>query len=222
MSGEMVPTSGWLAVSEVPEAVVQQAGSLSSAESTQISGAAQAYEVTLPYGASTSVYRGVVDQLADLVTTGRQRVCGYCQRSLRQHSLTLDSHQVQVFCEHEAEPRSVAQWVRGPVPIAPHTWVLAALWWTGVPLVSLGLLGWLPSALSGVVAKRRRWLAAGVLFLVVLVLSITLTTVGDDSVAETLNTAETIGSIGIVFSWLGAVGYGAFQVIPWVKSRQPR
>lgn len=212
----------WLAVGDVGSQLARSQGGLSHDEATQVGGAVAAYESTLDYGSSNSVYQRVVDQLSDLIGVSRQRVCLYCCQPLRQHSLTLDATDVQVYCEDDRESLSVAQWIRGPIPIPLRTWVVAVAWWVGTPFVSLGLLGWLPAAASGLMLKRRDWLVTGLGLAIALAFFILGSTVGDDGNPDSYTVLEAIASVGLFFGWLGGSVYGAFQVRPWVHARQPR
>lgn len=129
--------------------------------------------------------------LAELVRTGRNGGCRKCGSPLQEHELDVARY----------------PWLSCPGPAAAkptdrgrrmRAWAL----WVAVPLLSLGLLSWLPSLVAALRHRGRGWgIATGLL----LVFTLSFWTQPDVLAGNRM------------ILWLGACLYGATQVKAWMR-----
>lgn len=143
----------------------------------------------------------------------RFRPCPFCGRPLVDHSLDLERVGVVVRCRADRSVRPVPQWLTGPAK--PPGWQapLAIALWVGIPLITLGFLGWLMPLISAVMFRTGRWVLGAVLWLLLTGAAVAAAV----QVPEDINADLGVWDGLLVLFWIAAIGWGALQVRPWLR-----
>lgn len=188
--------ASWYA-GQVLAALQRRTGPLSTTERDQLYGALYAAAATHT-GALLDPADANAGALADMIRSSRNGPCLRCSRPLAEHDLDLAS----------------APWLACPAPrptaestADPRSTIAAWAMWVAVPLLSLGLLSWLPSLVAAIRHRGRGW---GIATALLALFTLSFWTQADVDVEAQLAL------------WLGASIYGATQVKPWLRVRGPR
>lgn len=203
----LIPVTGLAA------AVAARVGGLSTDEQTRLYGAAQAVASADPESpVLLPTYR--IDEVAAAVVAGRAGPCGFCHVPFSEHTLTVSPDETDIWCPESTSGRPVAEWLRGPFRASPLQVLAGIVIWVGIPMVSLGLLSWLPAAVAGARRRRRSWrVAAAVLGTLTVAELILAGTSGADPAF-----ADAVGPWLVFGLWVGSMVYGGLQVRPWLAT----
>lgn len=190
-------------------AVSQHLGGLTPEEDAAVYGAtvAQRYAPGAP-----GVSPAQVVALSQALGAFRTAPCRYCHLGLVDHTLDLTPEGLDVRCITDQSSRPLREWLGTHATTSRGSVVWAGLLWVGIPLLSVGLLGWVMPAIGAGLYRRRSWALAAVALLILTVVGFVVTPADPDEI-DLLADALLFGT------WLVGAGYGAFQVKPWLDAR---
>lgn len=194
-------------VMELAAAVEVRIGALSIDEQVRLFGASQA--AAGGGGASGMLPGRLIEEVADAVLAGRAGPCGFCGARFADHTLTVATDEASVWCASSSLPRPVPEWLGVHAGVTRADKHLAVAMWVGIPILSLGLLGWLPALFAGLVLRRPGWLVGAAVLAALAVADLVLAGMDDPSPA--------VGAVSLAL-WAGSTVYGAVQVRPWLAA----
>ena len=142
---------------------------------------------------------------AYVLTALRESSCRWCGLPVSEHAIDFAAHGTDVRCHRDDRILPAAEWLAGPAQATTAYRLGSLLGWVGLPLLSIGLLAWVMPLVAGIARRRSRWAAAaGVLFAMA---------------AAGMAIPSDLGGMLLLTAWLGGAAYGAFQVVPWLRSK---
>lgn len=189
--------------------VVATVGALTPDEHAAVYGAGYSYGIT---GTSTPAHRDNAAWIATLLGDFRARPCPFCHHGLLEHSLAITDAGPSLTCDADGSTRPAYTWHTGPVQQPAGRVALGAALWVGLPLISIGLAGWLMPAIAAAQYRERRWILGSVFWAaltIVLVIFI-----------ENESVSSIMGFLAL-FQWFGSAIYGGFQVKAWLDCLPP-
>ncbi len=152
-----------------------------------------------------------IQSLATAVLDLRSRPCPYCLRGVTDHALDFGGSGLEVRCLVDGAARPLSIWRAGPPSVPVSGTLLAVVLWVGIPLVTLGLAGFVMPAVAGFARKNRRWKVAAGLWLAVIA--------AESVLVSAIPTGEQPAAVGFVALgvWIGSTAYGAVQIKPWLE-----
>ncbi len=189
-----------------PEAVVagvaSKVGGLTNEEYALVYGAAVARRATDPDG---GVAVATLHSAGQVLMLLRRQRCAWCGQALGEHAIDLAPEGCRVTCRRDERALSADDWIPGPRQQSSGYRVAAVLGWVGLPLLSVGLLSWVMPLAAAIARHRRSWAIAAAVLLVL-------------AMVGALVPNDDWGGFLLVLAWWGGTIYGAFQVLPWLRS----
>jgi len=182
--------------------VVSQMGQLSADEQAAVYGAGFAYTITgtvIPMHADTAAW------VATILRDFRTGPCRFCHHDLLEHTLSVTEAGPSLICDADGTSRPAWMWHAGPRGQPGWKVLLAVMFWVGIPLVTIGIAGWVMPLIAALLYKRGPWLA-GALFWGALA----------TAVAVFIESESPVLGFVVLFMWFGSAVYGGFQVKPWL------
>lgn len=189
--------------------IVATVGALTADEHAAVYGAGYSFGVS---GTSAPMHRDNAAWIATVLSDFRTRPCPFCRHGLLEHSLAITDAGPSLTCDADGSTRPAWVWHTGPVRQPAGRIVLGAALWVGLPLVSIGLAGWVMPAISGFQYRKRRWILGAAFWAAVTIVLLVL--------IEKESNSSTMGFLAL-FQWFGSAAYGGFQVKPWLACLRP-
>jgi len=184
--------------------VASQIGTMSADEQAAVYGAGYAFgaETELAFPPDSSGW------IATVLGDFRASRCSFCGHGLLEHTLSLSEQGPAVTCDADAVSRLAWDWHSGPKPRSPLLVVLGVALWIGLPLMTIGLAGWVMPLVSAIMYRKAAWAVGTAIWGGLTVLLVVL--------IETEAVATLAGFLALTV-WFGSALYGGFQVKPWLS-----